>query len=87
MHTVHTSGIDPGFLLFCLPILLRSWRAFDACKVTANILHSLHLLDLAVQEMNAGADILRAGFTPETAFSAIHNVLSDSGSSLLFTVA
>ena len=34
------------------------------------------MLDVAVQEMNNGADILRSGFSPETAFAAIHNVLS-----------
>lgn len=40
------------------------------------MLQNLQLLDMVVQECNAGCDILRAGFTPETTFSSMRNILS-----------
>ena len=42
------------------------------------MLQNLQLLDMVVQECNAGCDILRAGFTPETTFSSMRNILSMS---------
>lgn len=54
----------------------RSFRAFDQCKVVANALNSLNLLEFVVEQLNNGADILRDSFTPETCFNSVHNIVS-----------
>ena len=55
--------------------LHRSFRAFDSCKVVANIMSSLNLVEHVVDTFNNGVDVLRAGFNPESAFSAMHGLL------------
>ena len=53
----------------------RSFRAFDSCKIVANIMSSLNLVEYVVDSFNNGVDVLRAGFHPEGAFSAMHGIL------------
>lgn len=54
----------------------RSFRAFDSCKIVANQLSSLNLLDMVVEQLNDGCDVLRSGFTVETSFNAMQTILS-----------
>lgn len=54
----------------------RSFRAFDSCKVTTNMIVQLGLLDYVYESFNNGVDIFRSGFTPENTFQAMHNLLS-----------